>query len=431
MAYRRVDLEPFLPPGFSATVVLHREVMARSVTRRLPPMHEDWAIINIQPFPEHEVLFPAVRDVVIEYLVEHRRLGVRDIQRSHLGQVLVQFNSVLDRDNLVLLGPQQYLDATFTTQRHNDAWNHKALFFNRECWLMLLGFPLDYRSSEYLQAAIGSFDRLILWEEDKHNVNRTMLRVRVTSLEEVPQFIVFSKADGFLSDSWTVQCEIIQQNLLGGQPQDEDPVPVVPEDGQQFPLAFFGLGQPLPAAGWDLNFPPEDNVQVQPTDDIQGGWDQWIVNDPPAQQIQQDLPPEEQQISNHLSGLSSDSSFGPIQGAPMQNGHILDDLGLVGPVVHNNVPVILALGAAPQNGPQEVDDPIYQGDHQELEDILLPDAQPGEQINNGLNNVEMNYMLTQDWQSDPVFLIHMERKRSAQLYRIWANLLLLVILTFQ
>jgi hypothetical protein len=69
MAYRRVDPEPFLPPGFSASVVLHREVMARSVTRRLPPMHEDWAIVNIQPLPEHEVIFPAVRDVVREYLI--------------------------------------------------------------------------------------------------------------------------------------------------------------------------------------------------------------------------------------------------------------------------------------------------------------------------------------------------------------------------
>jgi hypothetical protein len=89
MAFRRVDPEPFLPPGFSATVVLHREIMARSVSRRLPPLHEDWAIINIQPLPGHEITFPAVRDVVREYLVEHRRLGVRDIQRSHLGQVLV------------------------------------------------------------------------------------------------------------------------------------------------------------------------------------------------------------------------------------------------------------------------------------------------------------------------------------------------------
>jgi hypothetical protein len=83
---------------------------------------------------------------------------------------------------------------------------------------MLLGFPLDYRSSEYLQAAIGSFDRLLLWEEDRHNVYRTMLRVRVTS-REVPQFIVFSEADGFIGDSWTVQCEIIQQTLLGARPR--------------------------------------------------------------------------------------------------------------------------------------------------------------------------------------------------------------------
>jgi hypothetical protein len=66
---------------------------------------------------------------------------------------------------------------------------------------MLLGFPLDYRSSEYLQATIGSFGRPILWEEDRSNISRTLLRVRVTSLDEVPQFIVFSEAEGFVGDS--------------------------------------------------------------------------------------------------------------------------------------------------------------------------------------------------------------------------------------
>jgi hypothetical protein len=35
---------------------------------------------------------------------------VRDIQRSHLGQVLVQFQSVFDRDNLVLLAPESRLE---------------------------------------------------------------------------------------------------------------------------------------------------------------------------------------------------------------------------------------------------------------------------------------------------------------------------------
>jgi hypothetical protein len=48
----------------------------------------------------------------------------------------------------------------------------------------------------------------------------------------------------------------------------------------------------------------------------------------------------------------------------------------------------------PLNGLQEVDGPPNQGGHHVLEDILLPDAQPGEQINNGPNNVVMNYMFS-------------------------------------
>jgi hypothetical protein len=416
MAYRRVDPGPFLPPGFSAAVVQHRGIMVRSVSQRLPPFHEDWAIINIHPLPEHEVLFPAVRDVVREYLVEHHRVGVRAIQRSHLGQVLVQFRSVLERDNLVLLGPQQYLDATFTAVRHNDAWNHRALLFNHECWLMLLGFPLDYRSSEYLQAAIGSFGRLILWEEDRSNISRTLLRVRVTSLEEVPQFIVFSEAEGFAGDSWTVQCEIIQQLMLAGQAQDEDPIPPAPEDGHQLPLAFFGLGQPLPPAGLDLNFPPEPEGGVLPAqqDDLgQGEWDQWIVNE---QHIQQDLQPplpneqhiqqDELQHSNQHSGLSSDSSFGAGQLAPPANGHFAVN-------GHAMIGNGMEINAAPFNGPQEVDGPAPQVDQaQDLE--VVPN-------NNQHQNLEMNFMLHQDWQPDPVFQMVEERNRAVQFSRLWAK----------
>jgi hypothetical protein len=44
--------------------------------------------------------------------------------------------------------------------------------------------------------------------------------------------------------------------LLGGQSQDEDPVPEAPVDGQQPPFAFFGLDQPVRDVGFDLNFPP-------------------------------------------------------------------------------------------------------------------------------------------------------------------------------
>jgi hypothetical protein len=70
--------------------------------------------------------------------VQH--VQVRSIHRSHLGQALVRFRFAFDRDNLVALGPQQALGFSFTVIRHNEAWNQRALNFNHECWLLLLGF---------------------------------------------------------------------------------------------------------------------------------------------------------------------------------------------------------------------------------------------------------------------------------------------------
>jgi hypothetical protein len=54
-------------------------------------------------------------------------------------------------------------------------------------------------------------------------------------------------------------------------------------------------------------------------------------------------------------------------------------------------------------------------------DNFIPDAQHEEPNINGHNNVMLNYMFTQDWRPDPVLLSHLERKRNAQLHRIWAN----------
>jgi hypothetical protein len=134
----------------------------------------------------------------------------------------------------------------------------------------------------------------------------------------------------------------------------------------------------VPAVGWDLNFPPEDNVQAQPADNIQGDWDQWIVNDPPVQQPHLDLPPDEQQVSDPHSDLSSDSSSGHIHGALLQNGQIQngqipDDLVVVGPVPNFNAPPP-ALGDIPMIGPQEVDGPPIQGVLHVPGDIVIPDA---------------------------------------------------------
>lgn len=108
---------------------------------------------------------------------------------------------------------------------------------------MLMGFPPDYQEEEFYQSAIGSFGRFLLWQQEDCKLTWVIIRARVIDLQSVPHFIVFYEAEGFERDSWTVQCEILQHNLLGGGPQDEELVPKLPV-GDGAPFDFFGLGQP-------------------------------------------------------------------------------------------------------------------------------------------------------------------------------------------
>jgi hypothetical protein len=121
-----------------------RRLMARACTRRAMLTHEDWAIVCINPLPVDEVHFPNVREVIHEFLVHDRRVCIRDIQKSHLGQALVRFEHIYDRDDFIAQSTHPYGDVTFTFTKHNNGRNSRPIEFNRECWLMLLGFPSDF-----------------------------------------------------------------------------------------------------------------------------------------------------------------------------------------------------------------------------------------------------------------------------------------------
>jgi hypothetical protein len=152
-----------------------------------------------------------------------------------------------------------------------------------------------------------------------------------------------------------------------------------------------------------------------------GEWDQWIVNEQPIQQDQQPPLPEEQhiqqeelQLSNQHSGLSSDSSIGAGQLAPPANGHFAVNGH---PLIGNGMDI----NAAPFNGPQEVDGPAPQVDQAQDLEVVPPQAHVDVPNNNHHQNLEMNFMLHQDWQPDPVFQMIEERNRAVQFSRLWAK----------
>jgi len=89
---------------------------------------------------------------------------------------------------------------------------------------MLLGFLEDYKSERHIQNAISEFGRIILWEESDNFPGRLIVRARVTSVHEVPQFLVYSDLLGMNGDSWTIQCEVMQHHPLDHGPPVEDPM---------------------------------------------------------------------------------------------------------------------------------------------------------------------------------------------------------------
>lgn len=207
MAYQRVNPAVFVPHGLAPIEVQGRRVMSRLVVLRPRAKNQDLAIVSIEPLPEHQVTFNAIRGVVTDFLNQEARVVFTEILPTHLGQGFVRFKNAYDRDQLIARGLIQFGDVTLTFVEHRKGRNWRAVNFNRECWLLLLGFPPDYREDEFVANAISPFGRVMYWIDNTAHLTKLLVRTRVIDYESVPQFVVMTEGEGFQGESCTVQCE--------------------------------------------------------------------------------------------------------------------------------------------------------------------------------------------------------------------------------
>ncbi|KAL6641569.1 hypothetical protein ACP70R_019750 [Stipagrostis hirtigluma subsp. patula] len=313
MAFLNIDPTPYLLPGFSRQIVHGRRPAVRTVALRVQPSNEDVAIISVSPLPPGEVPFANVREVIRDFVVDHRHLQVRDIQPCPFGrgQAYVRLNRVHQRDVLVHHSPHFFGGLRFDCANHNRGPNCRAVNYNRECWLMLLGFPLDYCSAEHISSAISTFGRLLVWQRDELSMTRLIIKARVTELEDVPHYILFSESTNLQAISLTVQVEILQQDLMGQVPQDEDILP----GGELINFVPPGIDNQNNFQGWQQNGQGGDldlNLDLHVQQNEQQGEN--LQQDDNLQQVEKmdeaEPPmPENQQISLSLSlGSSATSS---------------------------------------------------------------------------------------------------------------------------
>jgi hypothetical protein len=132
----------------------------------------------------------------------------------------------------------------------------------------MVGPPLDHMNTEDLNACFHDIGTLILWERDPNKKGRVVAKVRVTDLVEIPKSIRFTEGNRPESESWTFSVEVLQHNLLGGGPPDEDPLPGDGVDPHPLPNVLAPPVAPLV---------PVQPVQEGIEEEENEGWGHWAM----------------------------------------------------------------------------------------------------------------------------------------------------------
>lgn len=104
--------------------------------------NDEFAAVLIQPQPPEHLVIQTI-DEVIHHVTHHRNIPVVRAQRYPLALYIVQFQSVFHRDALVDEGPIKLHNlAQVNFIPHDQLSNKINRPYNREGWVMILGYPL-------------------------------------------------------------------------------------------------------------------------------------------------------------------------------------------------------------------------------------------------------------------------------------------------
>ncbi|KAE8796119.1 hypothetical protein D1007_28979 [Hordeum vulgare] len=111
--------------------------------------------------------------------------------------------------------------------------NWRNLQLHRDVWILLIGFLFDKREIHEIANSVKYFGKLILWDRARSTKAVVMVKIRVDELRDMPSSIIVGESNDLNSESWTVQVVIIQHEMIGEGPPEQDPIHV---DGKPHPL---------------------------------------------------------------------------------------------------------------------------------------------------------------------------------------------------
>lgn len=239
----------YVPQGMHIEQGWNRLARSRVALGGEPPRrHEQFAIISLEPAPEVQAQIPELIHEVVAMI--HHDFPVRVVTAfpSPLGLGLFELESTVQRSALLDASPIPFGHGHLVVERHDEARNFKVCNYSRQCWIMLLCFPLDYQTSDFIKAAVAPFGRLLHWYEGP-NKTRVLAQCLILAPDRVPRSVVVSRGSvlGGNGQSWSAACYILDGHFPDAFPPEEDPVPV---DGNPHPIHGMPVANPNVVQHW-------------------------------------------------------------------------------------------------------------------------------------------------------------------------------------
>jgi hypothetical protein len=98
---------------------------------------------------------------ISDYISQVCHLSVRFAYMHSFGIVLYQLDSTLHKYMLLAGNPHVIdgVDVNFVNEDH--ALNRREWDYTRYGWIMLLGYPIEYRNLEHIGQAVSSFGKVV------------------------------------------------------------------------------------------------------------------------------------------------------------------------------------------------------------------------------------------------------------------------------
>ncbi|TVU33893.1 hypothetical protein EJB05_15707, partial [Eragrostis curvula] len=283
--------------------------------------HEEYVIAidheGILDPEDYGMFIPQIR----HYIQNELRLDVKHGQRNPHGIGMFRLGSIYQRD-ILFSGNVHNIDGVMVRFiRHDRARNFRESHFRRIGWIILLGYPLDYRNLHHIDQTCSSFGKLVHWHSNPAVTAYVLVKCMYDNAEDVPRSLVIKQGEEDSGDgrTWTTPAYILNWEPYNQNPVQDDEIP---PDGNPHP--FFPVVQPGEAeqmeqlANQNLNQfqgDPAWEAAAQQAN-IDNGWPAWppqanegqndVQNNDVQQNMEQQQQPQQQQ--QEIQAHSSDSS---------------------------------------------------------------------------------------------------------------------------